>query len=339
MTKEMKEALKENIAKMIEEKLEETHRIHFRSYEEVLSILDSDFLDSIRNERITHQHIGSLLSRVASENNLQYGNLSLWFNYTINTILNINKEKNILVITFVNGRIAHYDFNKYEFIEEWSKNLDCRRYFCKGSEWVYNYPELFESVYAMCCFADQVVYDSLSCPKGLIPWLKAENKLLTYENYYKYLFKDSTNKFGEYVIRDNNNINFYLQNYKTIDKLINNENIIEMLYRSFYREATNLLSEMNKMNYEYDLNRGVSYNKRQFNDWKNKHQNEILASNLQKLNFLNNLEIGEYVIKIPQSIEDLQNEGKQQNNCVGHYYNGSICTNGFFFQFVTQNIK
>lgn len=324
MTKEMKQALKENIAKMIKEKMVNTTVINFETYEEVLSSLDNSFLDTIRDEKITHQYIGSLLSYIAGENNLKYENLTLWFHYSVSDITNINKEKNILEITFTNNRIAHYDFNKEEFIEEWSKGLCFGKYLCKEVEWVYNYPELFENAHYMCLFAERVRKKSLSCPKGLIPWLKEKNKFLTYENYYNYLFKDCTCKFSDYVISDNNNIDFYLQNYKIIDKLICNENNIRILYNAFYNEAIRLLKEMNSMNYKYDLNRGIYYNKEQFKEWENKHRNEILSLNLQKLNFLNNLEIGEYIIKIPQSIEDLQTEGRQQNNCVGHYYNNSI---------------
>ena len=120
MTKTMRKALKENISKMIDKKLEETITIHFHSYEEVLSELDSDFLNSIRDEEITHAYIGSLLSRVASEKNLQYGNLSIWSNCSIRDIAKVDKEKNILTITFNHNRVAHYNFNTCEFLEKWA---------------------------------------------------------------------------------------------------------------------------------------------------------------------------------------------------------------------------
>lgn len=324
MTPEMRKALKENISKMIDKKLENTITINFNSYEEVLSELNSDFLDKIRNEEISHAYIGSLLSRIGAEKNLQYGNLSLWSNCSIKDIVKADKEKNILTITFKHNRVAHYDFNTCEFIEKWAKEINFAIYCCKESEWVYNYPELFKCVWDMFYFGSDVADESLSCPKGLIPWLKAENKFLTYRNYYQYLFKDFKGKFSEYVINDNNNINFYFKNYKTIDKLISNENILEVLYRNFYHDAVELLTEMNDKNYEYDLNRGISYNKKQFDEWKNRHKNKLLAIKLQKLNFLNGLEIGPYVVKIPQSIDDLQSEGRNQNNCVGHFYNNSI---------------
>ena len=324
MTSEMRKALKENISKMIDKKLEGTIRIHFNSYEDVLSELDSDFLDKIRNEEISHAYIGFLLSRVGAEKNLQYGNLSLWSSCSVRDIVKADKEKNILTITFNHNRVAHYDFNTCKFIENWAKEINFTIYCCKESEWVYNYPELFKCVWDMFYFGRDVADESLSCPKGLIPWLKEENKFLTYSNYYQYLLKDSKGKFAEYVINDNNNINFYFKNYKIIDKLISNENVLEMLYRNFYQNAIELLTEMNNKNYEYDLNRGISYNKKQFDEWKNRHKNELLAIKLQELNFLNGLEIGPYVIKIPQSIDDLQSEGRNQNNCVGYFYNNSI---------------
>ena len=53
-------------------------------------------------------------------------------------------------------------------------------------------------------------------------------------------------------------------------------------------------------------------------------QNTLLNNNLKRLNFLNGLTFNDYVVVVPQRLSDLQNEGKQQNNCVGYYYNNSI---------------
>ena len=41
----------------------------------------------------------------------------------------------------------------------------------------------------------------------------------------------------------------------------------------------------------------------------------------------------DYIVVVPQTYEDLADEGKQQNNCVGHYYNDSIlrCENLILF--------
>lgn len=50
----------------------------------------------------------------------------------------------------------------------------------------------------------------------------------------------------------------------------------------------------------------------------------LLNNNLKRLNFLDGLTFNDYVVVVPQRLNDLQNEGKQQNNCVGYYYNDSI---------------
>lgn len=88
----------------------------------------------------------------------------------------------------------------------------------------------------------------------------------------------------------------------------------------------------------------MRYNSKLLDDYKEIKGNEILAENLQALNFLNNTQIKgyeDYTIIVPQNLEDLQNEGKQQNNCVGYYYNDSIKRNRdkIFFIRPTENIN
>ena len=74
-----------------------------------------------------------------------------------------------------------------------------------------------------------------------------------------------------------------------------------------------------------NTNHSFKANEETFEAYKNKEKNNILAKKLQKLNFLNGIEVGnDYVIVVPQTIEDLVREGHMQNNCVGHYYNNSI---------------
>ena len=52
--------------------------------------------------------------------------------------------------------------------------------------------------------------------------------------------------------------------------------------------------------------------------------NKAFESTLKKLNFLNGKCFDDYIVVVPQNVMDLIDEGFQQNNCVGYYYNDSI---------------
>ena len=78
-----------------------------------------------------------------------------------------------------------------------------------------------------------------------------------------------------------------------------------------------------------DTNRTVFQNYKTYQVYDNKSKKDRIGFKLRRLNFMNgNLFDGDarnsYVIIVPQTYEDLADEGKQQNNCVGHYYNDSI---------------
>ena len=52
--------------------------------------------------------------------------------------------------------------------------------------------------------------------------------------------------------------------------------------------------------------------------------NKAFENTLRKLNFLSGKCFGDYIVAVPQNVMDLIDEGFQQNNCVGYYYNDSI---------------
>ena len=78
-----------------------------------------------------------------------------------------------------------------------------------------------------------------------------------------------------------------------------------------------------------DTNRTVFQNYKTYQVYDKESKEERIGLKLRRLNFMNgSLFDGDarnsYVVIIPQTYEDLADEGKQQNNCVGHYYNDSI---------------
>ena len=90
----------------------------------------------------------------------------------------------------------------------------------------------------------------------------------------------------------------------------------------------NLISELTNCSYYFnnnliiDTNRTIKYN---FETWKTARDNEGIAKQQILLKELNGYNLPEdLIIKIPLTSADLVDEGKQQNNCVGHYYNCEI---------------
>jgi len=93
-----------------------------------------------------------------------------------------------------------------------------------------------------------------------------------------------------------------------------------------YSNIFGSLIEMEKLGWlpYLDTNRTFEQNYKIFKEYRDKEKNNLLSKNLKKLNFLNNYQIKDYIICVPQDKNDLIEEGKAQNNCVGHYYNDSI---------------
>ena len=73
-----------------------------------------------------------------------------------------------------------------------------------------------------------------------------------------------------------------------------------------------------------DTNRTVFQNYENYHFYNMKEEKNMLSLKLKQLNFMNGKCFDDYIVVVPQTYEDLVDEGKQQNNCVGHYYNDSI---------------
>ena len=73
-----------------------------------------------------------------------------------------------------------------------------------------------------------------------------------------------------------------------------------------------------------DTNRTVFQNYKTYQVYDNESKEGRIGFKLRRLNFMNGKYFDNYIVVVPQTYEDLVDEGKQQNNCVGHYYNDSI---------------
>ena len=86
-----------------------------------------------------------------------------------------------------------------------------------------------------------------------------------------------------------------------------------------------------------DTNRTVFQNYENYHFYNMKEEKNMLSLKLKQLNFMNGKCFDDYIVVVPQTYEDLVDEGKQQNNCVGHYYNESILGGENLILFIRHN--
>lgn len=215
-------------------------------------------------------------------------------------------------------------------------------------EWVFSYPDLLSPI-----IRGNIYSDVRNLPRTLLPREKEisekiyeimsdrwgyslcrafceAHKIMTDENFDINIFNTLTkNQFKFMMIYDLIRKFGGLKNALAVVSMIDRFALIQIKnYEQVpYDSMVSTLKEMHDFNWLSNVNTNHSFkaNEEVFVAYKEKEKNNILAEKLQKLNFLNGLEVGnDYVIVVPQTIDDLIKEGHQQNNCVGHYYNKSI---------------
>ena len=165
-------------------------------------------------------------------------------------------------------------------------------------------------------------------PKGLFQEL-SEGKELDYTVLRDFILKTKYGKYWKFMLTTGLYCSYYdnVVNIPFLDKLMKIVHLScingDFPDLSDMRDFCNIFKELNGQ-YELDTNRDLHENRMNMKNILDKEKNELLAKKLQQLNFINNLEFGDYVVVVPQTQEDKQAEGTMQNNCVGHYYDESI---------------
>ena len=204
-------------------------------------------------------------------------------------------------------------------------------------EWIFSYPELWEET-----FTGDTLCIQFDCPTGYINFLKANNL---------YINKKSYDLFKLYSFFPNNKL-ILAKNWMTIINVLNEakkqylfthpilfsliQKIVMTSAKNFelFSRPTDSISQIiyycmvlkaEENNFSIlNSNRGLVYNEKSLAETYENRADEVLATNLQKINDINHYQIADYEIVVPQSIDDLNTESKHQNNCVGYYYNNSI---------------
>jgi len=256
------------------------------------------------------------------------------------------KEKNIFHLTGYTG--LQYDVITKEFNIDINNCKDYSRHYggfeniVNNYEWIFNYQNDFSeirNIVEMCRG-----FGCNTMPKGLATELNGCT--LTADFLKKYLLRNCSGKY--YNISENlwhylglsslKIISWVNENipFESFMKMIKNE-IVSETYRDnmvingdinrFFECVGDMLRKWDdKEPFKFNFERSITYNCDAMNDYTDKEKNKKLAAKLQAFNFINNLKINDdkYIVVVPQTQGDKREEGRQQNNCVGSYYDDYI---------------
>lgn len=285
---------------------------------------------------------------------------------------NSSNNYKILSYSFVMGttftknhNLVTFNSNKgseitYDFIEKtFNCDIDNEKIYDKGLlldlievnafdyEWMWNYTSNVYSIIAILNseYADD---DKLKIqPKGLHQFLINNNYTLVLPNLVDFYRKNTYSNF---------NYNFTKEvldgSFETMDKLLEIMGSTDIIKKIMVSTIKNgeipSFSDIHKLlkgiiKYKIfdvlDGNRTLSYNIELYHAVLESRKNEMLQKQLQKLNFINGLEFDDYIVIVPQTVEEKADEGKQQNNCVGHYYDDSIIKGENLIYFLRKKNK
>ena len=277
---------------------------------------------------------------------------ALW----INNRTDVRKEKNILHFLCCDDENLDitYDFLTQKFsvdltsrstwrCHDWSQPYIIRYYsdICVALkyEWLWNYTD------DMCDIVDIIRYcdkeDYCTMPKELLRIKGEESINLKHIKQARFSEKYGF-KYSKFLV-DMYTSGNYTGNVKrflgsiidmpTLMKMVTN-NIYTGRVRNVYQDIYNLADayytaigddyNIPTESIVFDNNRDIEQNRLNIVSLIDSIKNKKLSVQLQRLNFINNFAIDDYIIIVPQAQADKIDEGKQQNNCVGYYYDESI---------------
>lgn len=175
---------------------------------------------------------------------------------------------------------------------------------------------------------------NLKLTKDYLDWCRKNDKwvcLKTIQNYYQERLEDSIPKDLKpyYVIIKFHDVALDDVDKETLFKLLKiiKYTVCHLRAEEAVNDIENFCDLMDMLTNEnkklLNTNRTIFQNYRIIEQQKF-IDNKAFESTLKKLNFLNGECFDDYVVVVPQNVMDLADEGIQQNNCVGYYYNDSI---------------
>lgn len=191
-------------------------------------------------------------------------------------------------------------------------------------------------------------------PTGFVNWLKEKRKIFSHENIISFLLEKQIKEsfsaeWYPYIalvlnslplLTPTNVINFLKTECgKTYLKIVK-----KTLLNSFccycvvpdYDAFRFLMDNPEEGLKLLDTNRSIERNLRIIREYQNKKEKEVFIKNLIRINFINQFTKGNYIVVVPQKLDDLIDEGKQQNNCVGSFYNDDILCGRDYIYFIRR---
>ena len=339
-----------------------TKRINECIEEKKKSFTLNEFFEYLEENKfpatITGRSISPCLERLPydlrKDNRIYYENKTIkitHYDYTLDSNYNFTKEKNLLY--FNDEKTLYYDFitkkfnapkNSIKLVNFYNSPIDVYKN-CFKYEWLFNYCDNLRTIDGILRNSNYSNIDISVMPAGLYKYLTDNSLRLDYEVLRNYLYISKYGnkyyKFVKSIGASEKCIDFYLKDKKV-------ESLVKMAQLSLLNGCYSVydLGDFISLYYEIcnkfdniiiDTNRDLKYNIKLLEDIKNKERNEKLAKQLQRLNFIHNMKIDDYVVIVPQSQADKQAEGKMQNNCVGRYYDDSILKGENLIYFIRKS--
>lgn len=203
------------------------------------------------------------------------------------------------------------------------------------NEWIFNYLDNLKAIKIFIYDCRHYGLDSSKMPQGMLKYFNDTNIAISGKEIIKYMLLLKYGVAGTNFIRD-----YGVDKYEVIEKYIGMKNLqkslivsVKNLYvANISSEIGDLVHTLNRADKDtllqigsmFDTNRDIGYNNKIIEKFVDRAKNVKIEENLKKLNFINNLEMGDFIVVVPQTMEDKAKEGQMQNNCVGYYYDNSI---------------
>lgn len=225
-------------------------------------------------------------------------------------------------------------------------------------------PDLLETVQSICDLPAE-------CPKGFIKWVREKQKPLNEDSLnefkivqtlrqqskedleiYEFLTTTEGSPVDRIYVGKKELIDWYLTTDPTTRKIFNK--ILKVSLKgfswSFTRDMTTWLNYFItpvyfNLEFRVSVINPIQYaNTNRSFAWNNKMLSEIAESQIEesiiaKENIIRPIEAlsnEQFTVIVPSSLKDFTDEGRQQNNCVGHYYHKSIEEGRNFIYFIRK---
>lgn len=259
-------------------------------------------------------------------------------------------------------------FKKYIFIRNITSRLALL------PEWYFTFiitNKKTENFY--CSISNHVINDNVlttlqtfsTCPQHFINYINEVPDYRTINDFRK--IEQLLNEFTiETKVKTlNKNLQLFVNNFlketlydnTEIQKLLTRTDILEIIYKLCLNSAKQWKFEdikysgdlckiitfcLENDNYTtiLDTNRDTEYNQRLIEEYNDKRCIELISKKQHEIKELNNKPfLTDYILKVPLNVEDLIDEGKQQNNCVGSFYNKDIANGETKIIFIRKKDK